>query len=57
MRKILVATVGSSSLLCNQCGETWIEDGVAERLEQMVEDARVKNPVVEVANWGKVAVV
>ena len=32
-------------MVCDQCGETWIQDGVAERLEQMVEDARVKNPV------------
>jgi YgiT-type zinc finger domain-containing protein len=45
------------ALVCDQCGEAWIEDGVAEKLEQMVEDARVKNPVVEVANWGKAAVV
>jgi len=33
MKKILIATVGGSSLLCDQCGEAWIEDGVAERLE------------------------
>jgi YgiT-type zinc finger domain-containing protein len=45
------------ALVCDQCGETWIQDGVAERLEQMVEDTRVKNPVVEVANWEKMAVV
>jgi hypothetical protein len=38
-------------------GEAWIEDSVAEKLEQMVEDARVKNSVVEVTNWGKAAVV
>ena len=24
------------ALVCDQCGEAWIEDGVAERLEQMV---------------------
>jgi hypothetical protein len=45
------------ALVCDQCGKAWIEDGVAERLEQMVEDARVKNPVAEIANWEKVAVV
>jgi hypothetical protein len=38
-------------------GEAWIEDSVAEKLEQMVEDARVKNSVVEVANWEKVAAI
>jgi hypothetical protein len=33
MKKILVATGGGSSLVCDQCGEAWIEDGAAERLE------------------------
>jgi hypothetical protein len=33
MKKILVARVGGFSLPCDQCGEAWIEDGVAVRLE------------------------
>jgi hypothetical protein len=32
-KKIPVARVGGPSLVCDQFGEAWIEDGVAERLE------------------------
>jgi YgiT-type zinc finger domain-containing protein len=28
MKKILVATVGGPSLVCDHCGEAWIEDGI-----------------------------
>jgi len=38
--------------VCDLCGTDWIEDSVAERLETIVEQARQKHPVVEVANWG-----
>ena len=37
--------------VCNLCGTDWLEDSVAEKLEQIVEQARLKHPVVEVANW------
>jgi YgiT-type zinc finger domain-containing protein len=37
--------------VCVLCGTDWIEDPVAERLEAIVEQARRKHPVVEVANW------
>lgn len=37
--------------VCDQCGSDWIEDKVAEKLEQVVEFARKKHTVVEVANW------
>lgn len=39
------------ALVCNQCGETWIEDNVAKQLEQIVSEARLKHPIVEVAYW------
>ena len=34
--------------VCNQCGEAWIEDPVARRLEERVSDARAKRSVVDV---------
>lgn len=37
--------------VCDQCGADWIEDDTAEILERIVDQARIKHPVVEVANW------
>ncbi len=37
--------------VCDLCGADWIEDRVAEKLEQIVEQAKRSHPVVEVANW------
>jgi YgiT-type zinc finger domain-containing protein len=34
--------------VCSQCGEEWIEDPIAERLEKIVENARKKQPQLEV---------
>lgn len=39
------------ALVCDQCGSDWIEDDVAEKLETIVNSARKKHPIVEVANW------
>ncbi|WP_404414709.1 YgiT-type zinc finger protein [Marinospirillum sp.] len=39
------------ALICEQCSSEWLEDSTAEKLEQIVEEARIKHPVVEVANW------
>jgi len=35
--------------LCSQCGEEWIDDATARRLERIVEDARSRGLQVEVA--------
>lgn len=37
------------ALVCAQCGSDWIEDNVAARLEELVEDARIKHRQVEVS--------
>ena len=37
--------------VCDLCGTDWLEDSTAEKLEKIVEQARLKHPVVEVANW------
>ena len=34
--------------VCSQCGEEWIDDATARRLEQVVNEARLKNREVEV---------
>jgi YgiT-type zinc finger domain-containing protein len=39
------------ALVCELCGEAWIEDSVADQLETIVEEARNKRIAVEVAEW------
>lgn len=34
--------------VCSQCGADWIADGVASKLESIVEDARKKHHMVEI---------
>lgn len=36
------------ALVCNQCGEEWIDDATAAKLEAIVADARRKRHEVEV---------
>jgi YgiT-type zinc finger domain-containing protein len=35
--------------ICSQCGEEWIDDATARKLEQIVNDARARRLQVEVA--------
>ena len=35
-------------MICAQCGADWIDDGVAAQLEKMTDDARKKQPQIEV---------
>lgn len=51
----VVVVRGVPALTCTQCGEAWIEDPVASRLESLVEEARGKRAVVEVRQWDQVA--
>ena len=34
--------------VCPQCGADWIEDSIASKLEEIVNDARQKHHIVEV---------
>ncbi len=34
--------------VCSQCGEEWIDDAAAQRLEQVVNEARLRHREVEV---------
>ena len=43
------------ALVCTTCGDAWIDDPIAAKLEGVVEDARRKQAVVEVTRWQQVA--
>jgi len=34
--------------VCSQCGADWIEDSIASKLEEIVNDARQKRHIVEI---------
>lgn len=46
---VLVRNVPAT--ICSQCGAEWLSDEVAARLEEMVQDARVRQLQVEVATY------
>ena len=50
-----VVVRGVPARVCSQCGEAWIEDAVAARLETIVAEARRKHTVVEVIQFEQVA--
>ncbi len=39
------------AFVCTLCGDAWIGDPVAAKLEEIVADARRKQAVVEVTQW------
>ena len=39
--------------VCSQCGEEWLSDSTAVKLETIVETARQKHVTVEVARWSE----
>jgi len=43
------------ALVCTDCGDAWIENAAAMKLESIVTDARRKQAVVEVTQWPDVA--
>jgi YgiT-type zinc finger domain-containing protein len=43
------------ALVCTICGEAWIEDAVAARLERVVEEARVRSAPAEITRWDQLA--
>ena len=44
-----------TAFVCAKCGDAWIDDPVAAKLEGIVADARRKHAVVEVTHWQQVA--
>ena len=47
----LVVVRGVPALVCTTCGDAWIEDPVAAKLETIVDDARRKGTEVRVTRW------
>jgi YgiT-type zinc finger domain-containing protein len=43
------------AFVCTQCGNAWIDDPVAAKLEGIVAEARHKQAIVEVMHWPQVA--
>ncbi len=43
------------AFVCTKCGDAWIDDPVAAKLESVVADAHRKHAVVEVTQWQQVA--
>jgi len=39
------------AMVCDQCGEEWLDDSVAETLESVIAAARTKHTNVEVTEW------
>ena len=39
-----------SAKVCGQCGADWIEDDIASKLEEIVDDARKKHHMVEITS-------
>jgi len=44
----LVVVRDVPAMVCEQCGEEWIDDAVAEKLEKIVDDARERRQQVAV---------
>ena len=47
----VIVVRGVPAQVCDLCGADWIEDTVAEKLEQVVAETKQKHPVVEVTYW------
>ncbi len=45
---VLVVVRNVPAMVCDQCGEAWIMDPVAEDLERIVTEARAKRSQIEV---------
>jgi YgiT-type zinc finger domain-containing protein len=43
------------AFVCTKCGDAWIDDPVAAKLEDVVAHARRKQAAVEVTQWQQVA--
>jgi len=43
------------AFVCTKCGDAWIDDPVAAKLESIVTSARRKHAAVEVTHWQQVA--
>jgi YgiT-type zinc finger domain-containing protein len=48
IKQVLVVVRNVPAKVCRQCGESWIMDDAAEKLEQIVFDAKLKRSQIEI---------
>lgn len=51
----IVVVRDAPAFVCAKCGDAWIDDPVAAKLESFVEEARRKHTMVEAAQWQQLA--
>jgi len=47
----LIVIRDTPATVCSLCGEEWISDEVAENIEAVVKEAKMKNRMIEVVNF------
>ena len=47
----LIVIRNTPATVCRQCGESWIEDSVAENIEMIVNEAKEKHRMIEVLDF------
>jgi YgiT-type zinc finger domain-containing protein len=47
----LIVIRDTPATVCSLCGEEWISDKVAENIEAVVKEAKMKNRMIEVVNF------
>jgi len=47
----LIVIRDTPATVCSVCGEEWISDEVAENIEAVVSEAKMKNSMIEVVNF------
>ena len=47
----LIVIRDTPAIVCSLCGEEWISDEVAENIEAVVSEAKIKNRMIEVVNF------
>jgi len=47
----LIVIRDTPATICSICGEEWISDEVAENIEAVVSEAKMKNRMIEVVNF------
>lgn len=55
LKETLVVIRDVPATLCSLCGNEWLSDEIASRLENIVQDAKDKSCFVEVTKFNKVA--
>jgi len=47
----IVIVRNTPALVCSLCGEEWIDDAIAQNLEEVVNEAQTKHRMIEVVDF------